>query len=256
MVIDWSDYVFVVRPSNPPIQARSPRTPSGPSPIEPSPPAKCTTRGCATASVGGEQYHPGESRCACASVWVTTSVMEQEHDGRAIVRDALSHRPHEAAVVLTQIPGITSAILREDGTYIVRFDRSVVSDDEVLAIMDREGLEVVRWDGVEGASDVEERAAATDAVPAVAGNDQPIASAPGETDSMVSVLLRGGPLDGESRLFERAGLLLDEPLTLVERGTDDGGDAPGIVGVMEYLYRGDGIADYVGGLPGDEPMNV
>ena len=51
-------------------------------------------------------------------------------------------------------------------------------------------------------------------------------------------------------------LLLDEPLTLVERGTDDGGDAPGIVGVMEYLYRGDGIADYVGGLPGDEPMNV
>jgi hypothetical protein len=73
---------------------------------------------------------------------------------------------------------------------------------------------------------------------------------------MVSVLLRGGPLDGESRLFEREGLLLDEPLTLVEGGTDDEGDVPGIVGVMEYLYRGDGIADYVGGLPGDEPKNV
>jgi hypothetical protein len=182
--------------------------------------------------------------------------MEQENDGRAIVRDALSHRPHEAAVVLTQIPGITSAILREDGTYIVRFDRSVVSNDEVFAVMDREGLEVVRWDNVEGVSDVEESAAETGAAPAVAGNDQLIGAAPGEADSMVSVLLRGGPLDGESRLFEREGLLLDEPLTLVEGGTDDEGDVPGIVGVMEYLYRGDGIADYVGGLPGDEPKNV
>ena len=184
------------------------------------------------------------------------SAMEQGNDGRAIVRDTLSHRPHEAAVVLTEIPGITSAILREDGTYIVRFDRSVVSDDEVLAIMDREGLEVVRWDSVEGVSDVEERAAATEAAPAAAGNDQPIASAPGRADSMVSVLLRGGPLDGESRLFEGEGLLLDEPLTLVERGTDDDGDAPGIVGVMEYLYRGDGVADYVGGLPADESANI
>ena len=173
-----------------------------------------------------------------------------------IVRDTLSHRPHEAAVVLTEIPGITSAILREDGTYIVRFDRSIVSDDQVLAIMDREGLEVVRWDSVEGVSDVEERAAATEAAPAAAGNDQPIASAPGRADSMVSVLLRGGPLDGESRLFEGEGLLLDEPLTLVERGTDDDGDAPGIVGVMEYLYRGHGVADYVGGLPADESANI
>jgi hypothetical protein len=190
------------------------------------------------------------------SVWVSDSVMEQGNDGLAIVRDTLSHRPHEAAVVLTEIPGITSAILGEDGTYIVRFDRAAVSDDEVLAIMDREGLELVRWDSVEGVSDVEERAAETGASRAVAGNDQLMASTPGEADSMVSVLMRGGPLDGESRVFEREELMLDEPLTLVERGIDDGGDAPGIVGVMEYLYRGDGIADYVGGLPGDESTNV
>jgi hypothetical protein len=131
-----------------------------------------------------------------------------------------------------------------------------VSDDEVLAIMDREGLEVVRWDSVEGVSDVEEWAAAAGVSPAVADNDELVAPAPVEAESMVSVLLRGGPLDGETRLFEREGLMLDEPLTLVERGTDDGGDAPGIVGVMEYLYRGDGIADYVGGLPGDESTNV
>ena len=186
----------------------------------------------------------------------TDSGMEQGNDGRAIVRDTLSHRPHEAAVVLTEIPGITSAILGEDGTYIVRFDRTAVSDDEVLAIMDRQGLEVVRWDSVEGVSDVEERAAAADASPAVADHDELIAPAPGEAQSMVSVLLRGGPLDGESRLFEREGLMLDEPLTLVERGTDDNGDAPGIVGVMEYLYRGDGLADYVGGLPADESTNT
>ena len=181
--------------------------------------------------------------------------MEEENDGRAIVRDTLSHRPHEAAVVLTEIPGITSAILGEDGTYIVRFDRSLVSNDEVLAIMDREGLEVVRWDSVEGVSDVEERAAAG-ASQTVADDDELVSSAPGEAESTVSVLLRGGPLDGESRLFERRGLLLDEPLTLVERDADDGGETPGIVGVMEYLYRGDGIADYVGGLPGDESTNI
>jgi hypothetical protein len=182
------------------------------------------------------------------------SAMEQGNDGRVIARDTLSHRPHEAAVVLTEIPGINSAILSEDGTYIVRFDRSVVSDDEVLTIMDREGLEILRWDSVEGTSDVEERAAAADVSPAA--DDEEVVAPAQETGSMVSVLLRGGPLDGESHLFGREGLMLDEPLTLVERGADDGGDAPGIVGVMEYLYRGEGVADYVGGLPADGSANI
>ena len=120
--------------------------------------------------------------------------MNDTREGRAFARDTLEHRPHEAAVVLTEIPGIISAILREDGLYVVRFDRSLVTDDELLATMDREGLEVVGWDDLEGGSDPEARAEDV-----TAGSSASVAGeATGET---IAVLLRGGPLDGESRLI-------------------------------------------------------
>jgi len=126
----------------------------------------------------------------------------------------------------------------------VRFDRSLVTDDELLATMDREGLEVVGWDDLEGGSDPEARAEDV-----TAGSSASVAGeATGET---IAVLLRGGPLDGESRLIHPDASLIDEPLTIVERDASEEAEAPGGVGVMEYLYRGDGVADYVGGLPAD-----
>ena len=170
------------------------------------------------------------------------SGMNENREGRAFARDTLERRPHDAAVALTEIPGIISAILGEDGIYIVRFDRSRVSDDELLATMDREGLEVVGWDDLEGDSDPEVRAesAAAETSPSVAE---------GASADRITVRLRGGPLDGESRLVRPDALLIDEPLTIVERNASEEAEAPGVVGVMEYLYRGDGVADYVGGLP-------
>jgi len=75
------------------------------------------------------------------------------------------------------------------------------------------------------------------------------------SEDTIAVLLRGGPLDGESRLVRPDALLIDEPLTIVERDAAEEVEAPGVVGVMEYLYRGEGVADYVGGLPADEQTN-
>lgn len=173
--------------------------------------------------------------------------MNDSREGRAFARDTLEQRPHDAAVSLTEIPGIISAILGEDGVYIVRFDRSRVSDDELVATMDREGLEVIGWDDLEGDSDPEARA--EDVAARTSG---PVA---GVADDMIEVLLRGGPLDGESRLVRPDGLLIDEPLTIVERDASEETKAPGVVGLMEYLYRGDGVADYVGGLPSNEQSN-
>jgi hypothetical protein len=171
--------------------------------------------------------------------------MDNAREGRAFARDMLAHRPHDAAVALTEIPGITSAILGEDGIYIVRFDRSRVTDDELLATMDRLGLEVVARDDLQGSSDVEARAEEVGASTAT-----PVAGAvEREGVGTVSVQLRGGPLDGESRLMDGNALMIDEPLTLVERDAAHEADVPGVVGIMEYLYRGDGVADYVGGLP-------
>lgn len=97
------------------------------------------------------------------------------------------------------------------------------------------------WDDLRGDSDPEARA--EDA----AGTTASVAG--GAAKDTIAVLLRGGPLDGESRLVRHDALLIDEPLTIVERDASEEAEAPGVVGVMEYLYRGDGVADYVGGLP-------
>ena len=130
----------------------------------------------------------------------------------------------------------------------VRFDRSRVTDDQLLATMDREGLEVVGWDDLEG-----DAAPGTRVEDVAAGTT---ASAAGEAaQDTIAVLLRGGPLDGESRPIHPDALMIDEPLSIVERDASKEAEAPGVVGIMEYLYRGDGVADYVGGLPADEPTN-
>lgn len=133
--------------------------------------------------------------------------MNPIREGRAYARDTIDHRTHDAAVALTEVPGVISAILGEDGIYIVRFDRSRVTDDALLATMDRQGLEVVAWDDLRGDSDPEARA--EDA----AGTTASVAG--GAAKDTIAVLLRGGPLDGESRLVRHDALLIDEPLTIV-----------------------------------------
>jgi hypothetical protein len=68
----------------------------------------------------------------------------------------------------------------------------------------------------------------------------------------MEVRFNGGPLDGQSKEIG------DEP----EEGhtirwppdadpTEQEDAVPGVDNVVEYLYRGDGSADYVGGLLGD-----
>ena len=192
------------------------------------------------------------ARCAPQGVWDREcgygSAMKDTREGRAFARDTLDHRPHDVAIVLTEIPGIVSALLGEDGVYIVRYDRSQVTDDALLATLDREGLEVVGRDDLDGDPDAQARAGSAGGRTSASHAGEPV-------EDTIAVLLRGGPLDGESRLVHPDALSVDEPLTVVERDASEQAEAPGVVGVMEYLYRGDGVADYVGGLPADEPTN-
>lgn len=110
------------------------------------------------------------------------------------------------------------------------------------------GMNDIRdWDESEGPDrEVRAESAAAETSPSVAG---------AASEDTIAVLLRGGPLDGESRLVRPDALLIDEPLTIVERDASEEAEAPGVVGVIEYLYRGEGVADYVGGLPADEQTN-
>ena len=65
----------------------------------------------------------------------------------------------------------------------------------------------------------------------------------------MKVRLNGGPLDGRT---------LEFPQEQVDRGVlywplggerhPAVGDTPGVDDVVEYIYRGDGRADYVGGM--------
>ena len=69
----------------------------------------------------------------------------------------------------------------------------------------------------------------------------------------MDIQFRGGPLDGQRHHVDR------EPETdqVVYWVADDArfldeSDVPGVQGVVEYIYRGSGSADYVGGLPGGQ----
>jgi hypothetical protein len=63
------------------------------------------------------------------------------------------------------------------------------------------------------------------------------------------VRFTGGPLDGRTEDVE--GDLEASPTIYWPPGADlhrQEDRTPGVDGVVEYLYRGDGTADYVGGL--------
>ena len=67
------------------------------------------------------------------------------------------------------------------------------------------------------------------------------------------VTMRGGPLDGQEREIEDETLTPEHPIFLppdAPRGADakHEDDIPGDDDLVEYIYRGEGLADYVSGL--------
>jgi hypothetical protein len=70
----------------------------------------------------------------------------------------------------------------------------------------------------------------------------------------MKVRLNGGPLNGQTLEFPQEQVdrgVLYWPVGS-ERHPADEDDVPGVDNVVEYIYRGDGSADYVGGLLDDE----
>ena len=70
----------------------------------------------------------------------------------------------------------------------------------------------------------------------------------------MKVRLNGGPLNGQTLDFHQEQIdrgVLYWPVGS-ERQAVDEDDVPGVDDVVEYIYRGDGGADYVGGLLDDE----
>ena len=69
----------------------------------------------------------------------------------------------------------------------------------------------------------------------------------------MEVRFRGGPLDGRvedvADIEVERGIIYWPPGAMNNKHDDDQG--PGLDNVVEYLYRGDGTADYVSGLLDD-----
>jgi hypothetical protein len=64
----------------------------------------------------------------------------------------------------------------------------------------------------------------------------------------MEVTFRGGPLEGRSIDLERADMKQEETIYWAPRGAAyRERERPGVKGVVEYLYRGEGVADYVAG---------
>jgi hypothetical protein len=68
----------------------------------------------------------------------------------------------------------------------------------------------------------------------------------------MQIAFRGGPLDGQRRRVDTEPSQ-DQVMYWVadDPGPVDGPDVPGVEGIIEYVYRGDGVADYVGGVASD-----
>jgi hypothetical protein len=77
---------------------------------------------------------------------------------------------------------------------------------------------------------------------------------PDRRRTAMEIQFRRGPLGGTRHPVEREPTQ-DQVIYWVadgERISDEPG-APGFEGVVEYIYRGSGIAEYVGGLPEPSP---
>ncbi len=70
----------------------------------------------------------------------------------------------------------------------------------------------------------------------------------------MEIQFRGGPLEGQRHSVE-GDPTQDQAIYWAADGdriSDDPG-TPGVEGLVEYIYRGSGIAEYVGGLPDPSP---